>query len=174
MSPERIARSAAAWGISAVAKGLAAGARLTEEVATRVRSDGERTPAGQDGARGKAKGRPVPDVGEAPAGRESPEAGPRGEGDDRPRPADLAVTEPPTEPVPEAPMHVRSHETHAEELAAGTAAEVIAAIPRLSTDELGRLYEQELGTKRRKTVLEAIERAVDPNRQSVGAGGAST
>lgn len=154
MSTETMVRWAAAMGLSAVAKSLAAGARLTEEVAKRVRGDGERG----DSADGAVREPAGPDRHRERDGRGEP-----------PQPSDLAVTEPPTEPVPDVPMHARTHETHAEELAARTAAEVIAAVPQLSTDELGRLYEQELATKRRKTVLEAIERSADPTRgQPVG------
>lgn len=49
--------------------------------------------------------------------------------------------------------------THVEELAARPASEVVARVPDLSTDELRRLLESEQAGRRRKTVLDAIERS---------------
>lgn len=81
-----------------------------------------------------------------------------------------APSEPAAAPPPSAPdfdddaPRVRSPETHAAALAARPAAEVVAAVDGLSTDELRALYEQESRGKRRKTVLTAIERALTPTR----------
>jgi hypothetical protein len=76
------------------------------------------------------------------------------------------VKPPPQEPVaapgePEASGHARTSMTHAAELADRPAAEVIAAVNDLSTDELRLLLEHEESHKRRKSVIDAIERAAD-------------
>lgn len=134
-----LARATASTALAAAAKVMAVGSRLANEVAERVRPD--TPPAGGDGR--------------ATAGQEDPAPARDREA------ARGAVRMPPTEPVPEVPSHVRTHETHVEELAARTAAEVLPVIPELSTEELGRLYEHEAANKKRKTVLTAIERAAD-------------
>lgn len=72
------------------------------------------------------------------------------------------VATPPTEPVAGVAEHVRTSETHVGELAAKPAAEVIQAVADLSTDELQRLYSHEQRNKKRKTVLQAIERSLSP------------
>lgn len=135
-----LARATASTALAAAAKAMAVGSRLADQVAGRVRPDPP--PAGGDGR--------------ARAGQEGPTPTP-----DRAA-ARGAVRTPPTEPVPQVPTRARTDETHVEELAAGTAAEVLAVIPELSTDELGRLYEHEAANKNRKTVLAGVERATDP------------
>lgn len=72
------------------------------------------------------------------------------------------VTQPPTDPRPVAVAHERRPATHVEELAERNASVVVAAIGDLSTDELRRLYEYESAHRKRKTVLEAIERQSAP------------
>lgn len=152
-------RSAAATALSAVAAGLSVGSRLTDRAARLLRpeppgSDGPaddgRTRGGRPALGARRQARTDSAEGRAAAAR-------RG-----------AVREPPTEPVPDVDSHQRTHETHVEELAARTAAEVVAVVPELSTDELGRLYEHEAANKKRKTVLTAIERAADPHTQPPG------
>lgn len=135
-----LARATASTALAAAAKALAVGSRLADQVAGRVRPD--TSPAGDDGRAEAAQEQPAPSPDREAA---------RG-----------AVRTLPTEPVPEVPTHARTYETHVGELAAGTAAQVLAVIPELSTDELGRLYEHESANKKRKTVLTAIERAADP------------
>jgi hypothetical protein len=84
------------------------------------------------------------------------------------------VTPPPTPVLDETP-HVRTSETHVEELADMAANEVIAAVAELSTDELRLLTEHELAHKNRKTVLTAIEKALTPSSGSTsGNAGGST
>jgi hypothetical protein len=73
-----------------------------------------------------------------------------------------SVSAPPTVAAPEGPSHVRSPETHIDELASKNASDVIAAVDQLSTEELGQLYEHEQQHKKRKTVLQAIEKALAP------------
>jgi hypothetical protein len=75
---------------------------------------------------------------------------------------DPEATAPPTVPAPEGPDRARTYETHVEELADKTASEIAAEVPELSTDELRRLYEHEEANKKRKTVLQAVERALAP------------
>lgn len=128
-------RSAASTALAVAAKAMAVGSRAVDRVAGLVRPEAA-SPDG--GGRGRPEPTPSPD------------------------PARGAVRTPPTEHVPQVPTHTRTYETHVEELAAGTAAEVLAVIPELSTDELGRLYEHELANKKRKTVLASVERATDP------------
>ena len=81
---------------------------------------------------------------------------------DASRPA--APTPPPVAPQPalDDTAHVRAPDTHAAALAEKSAAEVIAAVDTLSTDELRALYEEESGGKKRKTVLAAVEQALTP------------
>jgi hypothetical protein len=72
------------------------------------------------------------------------------------------IVEPPPTPVLDETPHVRTSATHIEELAAKPAAEVIAAVSSLSTDELRLLTEYELDHKNRRTVMAAIEKALAP------------
>ena len=76
------------------------------------------------------------------------------------------VETPPQQPVaeawePEAPTHARVSATHVAELAERPASEVIARVDALSTDELRLLLEHEESHKRRKSVIDAIERAAE-------------
>lgn len=142
-----ILRKAAAGALSVVAKGMSVGSKVTGRVADLVR-DG----SGAPGTRGRATAEKTAEALEVVGQDRQTVAARR-----------VAVSEPPTEPVADAPAHVRTYETHVEELADKSAAEVIAAVPGLATEELGRLYEHEAANKKRKTVLAAIERAADPN-----------
>lgn len=150
MTPNQITRSATAGMLSGLAKVMAVGSQLTEKAADRLRRPDDEPEPGPATSKPTTADDVLEDVGEA---RET-EAAQR-----------AVVTEPPTVPSLEGPSHVRTHETHVEELAARSAADVVAAIPELSTDELGRLYEHESANKKRKTVLQAIERAADPSAQ---------
>lgn len=162
MRLQTIARTAAGAGLGVVARVLAVSAKGTERIAALVRPDSARTDRDGEAARtptGEQAAVPARTGGRARRGGGGPGPGVSRVG---------AVRQPPTEPVPEVPDHARTSETHTEELAARPANEVIAAIPGLSTDELGRLYEHELATKRRKTVLEAIERSAAPQAATAG------
>jgi hypothetical protein len=64
--------------------------------------------------------------------------------------------------VPDVPAHAQVPESHVAEIAAGTVAQVTAAVPDLSTDELRLLLEHETTHKNRKGVLDAIEDALTP------------
>ncbi|HVM13746.1 MAG TPA: hypothetical protein VM287_05380, partial [Egibacteraceae bacterium] len=135
-----LVRKTAAGALSAAATAMKLGARISGQVAEMLRTpEGQRT-----GATPEKTDEVLEIVGQD---RQTDAA------------ARATVTEPPTEPSPAGPSHVRTSETHVEELASGTASEVIAAIPDLSTEELGRLHEHESANKNRKTVLAAIERA---------------
>ena len=82
------------------------------------------------------------------------------------------IVEPAKTPMLDETPHVRTSETHIEELADQSAADVIAAVGDLSTDELRLLTEFELEHKKRKTLLSAIEKALTPS--SSTSRGAST
>lgn len=69
--------------------------------------------------------------------------------------------------------HVRTSESHIEELASKPATEVISAVSGLSTDELRLLIEHETAHKNRTTVLAAIERALAPPPARAGKGSGS-
>jgi hypothetical protein len=56
----------------------------------------------------------------------------------------------------------RTHESHIAELADRNASEVVRGIQDLSTEELGQLFDYESAHRKRKTVLQAIERAAAP------------
>lgn len=137
-----IVRKAAAGALSVVASGMSLGSKVASRIADLVRDGGQRPSA-------PAKTDEVLEV----------------VGQDRQTDAArrARVSDSPTEPVADAPAHVRTYETHVEELADKPATEVIAAVPGLSTDELGRLYEHEAAHKKRKTVLAAVENAADPH-----------
>lgn len=82
-------------------------------------------------------------------------------------PDDLAarrgrIVEPAATPLLDEQPHVRTSETHIAELADQSAADVIAAVDRLSTDELRLLIEHETSHRNRRTVLQAIEKALAP------------
>jgi outer membrane biosynthesis protein TonB len=64
----------------------------------------------------------------------------------------------------------RTYESHVAELADRNVAGVMREIPDLSTEELGQLFEYESAHRKRKTVLQAIERAAAPGGGS-GSGG---
>jgi hypothetical protein len=64
--------------------------------------------------------------------------------------------------VPDVPAHAQVPKSHVAELAGGTVAQVTAAVPDLSTDELRMLLEHETANKNRKGVLDAIEQALSP------------
>lgn len=142
-------RSTAGVALSVVAKTLSVGSWVTGRVARLLRP-APPSPA-SDGGAGQED--PAQDVAEGAGQKAAGEAAAESLG---------TVRLPPTEPVPDVPTHVRTTETHIEGLAALTAAEVVAEVPNLSTDELGRLYEHESTHKKRTTVLKAIERAADP------------
>jgi hypothetical protein len=58
--------------------------------------------------------------------------------------------------------HVAAAPSHIAEVADGTVADVVAAIPDLSTDELRLLIQHETSHKNRKGVLDAVEEALTP------------
>jgi hypothetical protein len=71
---------------------------------------------------------------------------------------------PPQEPVAPAPepvTHARTSPSHIAALAERPVSEVIAELDNLSTDELRLLLEHEEAHKRRKTLIEAIERSAE-------------
>lgn len=72
------------------------------------------------------------------------------------------VVEPPATPLLDETPHVRTSESHVEELAAQPATAVVSAVADLSTDELRLLTEYEMSHKNRRTVLAAIEKALAP------------
>ncbi len=72
------------------------------------------------------------------------------------------VQEPTRTPILDDSPHLRTFESHIEELASKPAAQVIAGIDSLSTDELRLLTEYETTHRNRKSVLAAIERAALP------------
>lgn len=162
-----LVRRTAAGALSAAAKAMAVTSKVTERAAGLVRpprpgsarDDGGRRRADEDRTEDRTSGRawergkprrpralPSPDE---PAQLQPAERG--------------AVSAPPTETVPDVAAHARSPETHTEGIASRPASEVVSAVGDLSTDELRRLYEHETATKKRKTVLAAIERALAPN-----------
>jgi hypothetical protein len=83
-------------------------------------------------------------------------------------PAEIAerrgrIVEPPATPLLDETPHVRTSESHISELAAKSAGDVINAVDRLSTDELRLLIEHETAHRNRRTVLQAIEKALAPS-----------
>jgi hypothetical protein len=64
--------------------------------------------------------------------------------------------------IPDGPAHAQVPESHVAEIAEGTVAQVAAAVPELSTDELRLLLEHETTHKNRRGVLDAIEQALTP------------
>jgi hypothetical protein len=157
--PVRTGRSVAAGALGLIARGMAVGSLITRTAADRLRV--ERENGGQQTQREQPR-------------REQPTRGDEGPGPVRLAEARLhppaeeeqepgRVLQPPTEPSPEVPEHARAYETHLEELADMTAAEIIDKVPSLSTDELRRLWEHESANKKRKTVLQAIEAQGGPD-----------
>jgi hypothetical protein len=56
----------------------------------------------------------------------------------------------------------RTYESHIAELADQNVSAVVRGIQDLSTEELGQLFDYESAHRKRKTVLQAIERAAAP------------
>lgn len=73
------------------------------------------------------------------------------------------VVEPAPTPLLDETPHVRTSESHIEELAAKPVGQVVSAVADLSTDELRLLTEYEISHKNRRTVLTAIEKALAPD-----------
>ncbi len=59
----------------------------------------------------------------------------------------------------------RTYESHIAELAEQNVSAVVRGIQDLSTEELGELFDYESAHRKRKTVLQAIERAAAPPRE---------
>lgn len=189
MITEHGVRRLTAGLLSGVAKSLALGSKLADQVSSMLRVSEEPTPTrtpdpapertpepapshtaepapGQPAAPGEERGAPT----EPAASGEEPIVPPRGSAPGEREVVsgqDIAAAEAaPTVPAPEGPTHQRTYESHVEAVADGTAAEVTAQVPSLSTEELGRLYEHEQAHKKRKTVLTAIEAALAPPQSS--------
>ena len=80
-----------------------------------------------------------------------------------PDPTELGrVIEVPDTPLLDEVPHMRTSESHIEDLASKPVAAVVSAVADLSTDELRLLTEYEMAHKNRRTVLTAIERALAP------------
>jgi len=83
-----------------------------------------------------------------------------------PQPDDTGVVVdlPPSDesPVDEAGGQVRTYESHIAELAEQNVSAGVRGVQRLSTEELGQLFDYESAHRKRKTVLQAIERAAAP------------
>lgn len=106
-----------------------------------------------------------PDVAEAAPAAAQPAETSRAE-EERAAETPAAAEERPA-PVDESGQ-ARTYESHIAELADRSVASVVREIPDLSTQELGQLFEYESAHRKRKTVLQAIERAAspsDPNRR---------
>ncbi|HVM20468.1 MAG TPA: hypothetical protein VM307_10950 [Egibacteraceae bacterium] len=73
------------------------------------------------------------------------------------------VSQPPPTPLLDETPRVRTSATHIEDLANKPASEVVSAVSGLSTDELRLLTEYEMDHRNRKTVLQAIEKALVPS-----------
>lgn len=122
--------------LSGTAQALSVTSKLLEATARALRPEGRRADQAPE---------------EAPARAATP-------GRVRPGPSD----EPAQTPVLDETPHVRTSESHIEELAAKPASQVIAAVSGMSTDELSWLTEYEMQHRNRRTVLAAIERALTP------------
>lgn len=147
----RVARTAAAGALGLASKGMELGAFATRMLARKLAADGGRRPAPPSGrARGDEGPGPLR-VAEARLSPPEPERREAGR-----------VSAPPSDPVPLVDQHVRTYETHVEELAARSAGDVINEVTKLSTDELRALWEHESANKKRKTVLQAIEAQLVP------------
>lgn len=86
----------------------------------------------------------------------------------RPRAARQETTAPQARPaVVPAPQEEVAEVADLATIASWTAPRVIAALETLSTTELGELYEHESSQRRRRTVLQAIERALEPPADSL-------
>lgn len=159
-------RKVAADGLRMAAAALAVTSRVVEQGAELLRGgDGDDRTAAEP----MPWDRPAPRApfDEPPAHDDTPPGplGPVDVDEEREQPdAAGAVEQPPVAPQPvlDDDARVRSPDTHAAELAARPAAEVVAAVEDLSTDELRALYEEESSGKKRKTVLTAVEQALSP------------
>lgn len=148
-------RKVIAGTLNLAAKGLQIGAFAARAVAEKLGQDadgrGQQAPQRPEGTgvgRPRREPAPVARIRPTPPPAEDMEQG--------------AVLQAPTAPVPMVEQHVRTFETHAAELAAKSAGDVINAIATLSTDDLRLLYEHEQGDKKRKSVLKAIEAQLTP------------
>jgi hypothetical protein len=140
MKIPELTKSAAAAGLTGVAKVLRTGADAVGGMAALIKpgKDARRTP---DERPGRAAGTvTADDIAAADPGR---------------------VKEASRVDVPGI-TRVSAAPTHTAEMAEGTVAEVVKAIDGLSTDELRLLLEHESATKKRKGVLDAIEQALAP------------
>jgi hypothetical protein len=147
-------RTTLTGALSGTAQALSIASKLLDATAKSLRtSDGA-----SDGARSPApKPRPRPRPASEPVGTEAVIA------EVAPDPTELGrVIEPPPTPLLDDTPHLRTSESHIEELAAQPAASVVKAVADLSTDELRLLTEHELAHKNRRTVLTAIEKALAP------------
>jgi len=147
-----------ALGLSA--SGLSVASKLLDAVAQSLRAGTDSN--GADPNRESTPRRSAPDVSTRPA---SPPLGTEAViesvADDVPQRG--RVSEVPDTPLLDEAPHVRTSESHTEELAAKPAGQVAAAVRDLSTDELRLLTEYELAHRNRRTVLTAIERALAPS-----------
>ena len=84
------------------------------------------------------------------------------------------VVEPDPTPLLDETPHVRTYESHIEELADKPAGQVVQAVTGLSTDELRLLTEYEMAHKNRRTVLGAIEKALAPDLATPNSAGDSS
>lgn len=165
-SPVAWTRSLAGGGLSVAAAGLALGARVTGQVAELLlghdRPDG-RVAAEQPGAGADRDDRAVPPApGEnVAAAGSSTRAAPGSVVDPGSGLATAALL---GAPLPDDVVgeHQRRAPSHVHELVGMAAPDVIAALERLSTDELRLVYEHEQNGRSRKTVLKAVERALAP------------
>jgi hypothetical protein len=144
------AKSAAASGLSGVAKVLRTGADAVGGVATILKPGVDPEQAPDD--------KPEQAV---EAAKEQESGGGTTTAEDVADAIPGEVKERTTADVPEV-SHASVPSSHAAEHAAGTVADVVARIPELSTDELRLLHEHESSAKQRKGVLDAIEQALVP------------
>lgn len=84
------------------------------------------------------------------------------------------VVEPDPTPLLDETPHLRTYESHIEELADKPAGQVVQAVSGLSTDELRLLTEYEMAHKNRRTVLGAIEKALAPDLATPNTSGGSS
>ena len=149
-------RTTLTGALSGTAQALSIASKLLDATAKSLRtsdgtSDGAAAPAP------KPRPRPRPATASEPVGTEAVIA------EVAPDPTELGrVIEPPPTPVLDETPHLRTSESHIEELATQPVASVVKAVADLSTDELRLLTEYELAHKNRRTVLTAIEKALTP------------
>lgn len=145
-------RSTVGGALAGTAQALSIASKLLEATAKTLRPDAhQKDPAPQRPTDEAATRSPSEPIGTEAEVVEAVEAAPE------PR-----VVEPPATPLLDETPHVRTSESHIEELAAKPAPQVVAAVADLSTDELRLLTEYELNHKNRRTVMAAIERALTP------------